>query len=177
MHREFGTDHLKALSQKKKKETHITIYGSYKPKEKERLKDLRDYLKSDGFLNTSIVEDYPDNDTFTHEPIPEDNDKKNYLRSVYAIDNSDINVFVYTYRMGGGGFVRELSMCLDENKISNILIFTEKREREREAMSSIIRGELKKLGEYYCRTTQFENDDELKERCLGKVIDLVFTES
>lgn len=125
----------------------ITIYGPYYPEEqKARLKKIGNYLRDNDFLNTNLVEDYPD-DYFPFEPDPDD-DINNYKRSNYCVRTSHLNIFIFTFEGQKSGESFELYESMRINP--NYLIFCEKIEKISEdkteiiyAHSTIIEGVLK----------------------------------
>lgn len=91
---------LSVLSYKPKFE--IKIYGSYYPnEEKDRLKNLRDFLKADGYKEAKLVEDQP-------------NGMDPWQKSCLSLEFADVNFFLFTHKGKGQGATNELTyVCND----------------------------------------------------------------
>ena len=123
----------------------ITIYGAYFPKtELQRLKDLRKFLKKKGLKRVFLVMNYPR--SFFKFPYIEGEDEYIYEKSIYCVEKSDLNVFVYTYEGRLEGETVELIHAIDHKK--DFLTFVETGETL-PACSRIITGRLDKLGIRY----------------------------
>lgn len=83
----------------------IGIYGHYFPSsEKEILLKLRDKLKSEAdYSETYLVEDLRDSEEFR---------KDNFLKSIFALENSNVNLIVLTFKGLSQGAIRELDYVL-----------------------------------------------------------------
>lgn len=76
----------------------IILFGSYyPPSTKNRLKNLQQALKSEGYNNTWLVENYP---TFEDLGLRE--------KSLYCLEFADINFFLVTFGGEKSGFTVEL---------------------------------------------------------------------
>ncbi len=131
----------------------ITIYGAYAPKsENIRLMNLRDHLKRNGFNGTKLVKDY-DRSYFPFNFI-EDQDHYFYKRSIYCVENSDLNIFIYTFKGKAEGTSLELSHSVfKENR--NFLVFAEEK-RGHQLCSRLVSGFLVDIGR---RLILFPKDD------------------
>jgi len=119
----------------------ITIYGAYFPeKEKKRLEILRDSLTINGFRNLKLVSDHSNN----YFPFRPSEDKNTYFhkRSCYCLDNSDLNIFIFTFKGTKGGVIMELDYAI-ENKMPFLILVEEKNGVF--ACSQLIVGALKKI--------------------------------
>lgn len=83
----------------------IGIYGHYfPPSEKQTLSKLRDRLRSDVDYNqTYLVEDLQGSEEFR---------KDNFLKSIFALEKSNINLIVLTFKGLSQGAIRELDYIL-----------------------------------------------------------------
>ena len=123
----------------------ITIYGAYFPgNELQRLKNLRNFLRKEGFKKVKLVRDYPR--CFFKFPYIREEDEFIYEKSIYCVEKSDMNVFIYTYKGKLEGETIELKYAIDEGK--NFLVFVETGKRL-PACSRIITGLLRKIGIKY----------------------------
>lgn len=83
----------------------IGIYGHYfPPREKQILSQLRNRFRSDaGYSQTYLVEDLQDSKQFRQD---------NFLKSIFALENSNINPIVLTFKGLSQGAIRELDYIL-----------------------------------------------------------------
>jgi hypothetical protein len=83
----------------------IGIYGHYfPPSEKQILLKLRDRLRSEaGYSQAYLVEDLQDSEEFRRD---------NFLKSIFALENSNINLIVLTFKGVSQGAIRELDYIL-----------------------------------------------------------------
>jgi hypothetical protein len=148
------------------KSKRITIYGAYYPKEElDRLKNLRKYLKKQKFKRVNLVMNYPRN--FFKIPYIENGDEFIYEKSIYCVENSDLNIFIYTYDGKLEGESIELNYAIDHAK--DFLIFIETGENL-PACSRVITGLLKKIG---IRYIPFPRDDDkyLQEAVYNRIFE------
>ena len=123
------------------RESLITIYGAYFPeKEKKRLENLRDFLIINGFRNIKLVSDYSNN-YFPFHPS-EDKNIYFYKRSLYCLDDSDLNIFIFTFEGTKGGVIVELNHAIEKNLPFLLLV---ERKKNVFACSQMIVGALKKI--------------------------------
>lgn len=124
----------------------ITLYGSYYPEKiKHILTSLRDYLVSRGFLNTKLVEDYPDN-YFSFKPFKDPN-VNNKNRSFQCTEKTDLNVLIFCFDSPRDGPAVEITHIL-ENNYKNFLVFVEE-EGSLIACTSLIQGFITEIGRNY----------------------------
>lgn len=103
----------------KKESTLVTIYGSYTSPIKEILQDIRDELKSEGYV-AGLVEDYP-NKTESHEL---NSDQK----SIFYIECSNINILYFFKKTDNQSVSREANYILDNQHLIGTAIFFEEKE-------------------------------------------------
>ncbi len=133
----------------------IIIYGAYNPPadgknlgEKERLIKLRDHLREDGYINTAIVEDYPDD---TESDIP------NLEKSLNCLGMADLNILVFTCRGKTGSVARELFHAICNPAILYKCRIFEEVDKGISAMETLLKEE---LSSHRYKVTQVERDDD-----------------
>lgn len=100
----LGYDTEKILE--KDKELNILILGAYRPKNmQERLETIRDCLIEKGFVNTSLVADFPDDIVRFHE----DDDIHWTKKSNFLMSRFDINLFIFFTNCDNSGPTDELN--------------------------------------------------------------------
>lgn len=88
----------------------ITIYGSYCPsEEKERLIKLKNFLISEGYESTRLVEDYPEN--IEKYCLSRSSEERMSLKSECCLEFSDVNFLVFTHKGKCQGVSIELAYC------------------------------------------------------------------
>jgi hypothetical protein len=88
----------------------ITICGSYYPlAEKERLIALKNFLISNGYALTRLVEDYPQN--IVGHRLFRSREQRMSTKSEYCLEFSDVNFFVFTHKGKCQGVSAELAYC------------------------------------------------------------------
>jgi hypothetical protein len=88
----------------------ITIYGSYYPlAERERLIALKNFLISNGYALTRLVEDYPQNTLVNR--LFRSREQRASTKSEYCLEFSDVNFFVFTHAGKCQGVSAELAYC------------------------------------------------------------------
>ncbi len=144
----------------------ITIYGAYYPiTELKRLRNLRNYLKKEKFYDVHLVEDYPA--SYFNFPRFKTSDQFIYEKSIYLVDNSDLNIFVYTYDGKLEGETWELNHSIYNDK--DYLLFIETGERI-PACSRVITGYLYKIGRNFIPFPR-NNDEDLHITAYNRIID------
>lgn len=142
----------------------ITVYGPHFPnKEKKKLDKLCIWLRENDLKNTNLVINLPD----SHFPFPisKDSDIRNWERSEYCLNTSDLNIIIFTVDGKNSGVTSELDYLIEKN--INFLMFIEtkiiikrnKRKKKIRAGSSIIRGRLKKISIAYHEFPSGNEDD------------------
>ncbi|KKL98800.1 hypothetical protein LCGC14_1820820 [marine sediment metagenome] len=144
----------------------ITIYGAYFPdNELQRLKNLRRFLRKEGFKRAYLVMNYPR--SFFKFPYIKKKDQFIYEKSIYCVEKSDLNVFVYTYEGKLEGETIELKHAIDHKK--GFLIFVEIGETL-PACSRIITGLLEKLGKNFIPFPK-KDDKSLRDSVYHRIFD------
>ncbi|WP_141398872.1 hypothetical protein [Candidatus Methanoperedens sp. BLZ2] len=154
--------------QRKKKESilaykdkiHIVIYGAYNPPgERERLIKLRDRLKTDGYTNTAIVEEFSSSEG---SGIP------NLEKSLDCLEWADLNILVFTCRGKTGSVARELIHAIEDPKILWKSRIFEEIEKEIPAMETLLKEELS-LERYSVTQVKRQDDEDLYEHVSSDV--------
>jgi hypothetical protein len=150
----------------------IGIYGHYfPPSEKQILRRLRDKLKSDAdYVQTYIVEDLQDAEEFR---------KDNFLKSIFALENSNINLIVLTFKGLSHGAIRELDYVLAHPQLvfkSAVLVeseFDQDGDTIKRAFTSLFEKDLAAVN---FRVTDFERGDfeKMYRLARGIVTDLFY---
>jgi len=143
----------------------IVIYGAYNPPsedahlgEKERLIELRDHLRKDGFICTYIVEDFPTNDTSC---------TPNLDKSLDCLEMADLNILIFTCRGKTGSVAREMFHALNSNILNKCKIF-EEIDRGVPAMETLLREDLS-MRRYNITKVNREDDEDLFEHVSSEV--------
>ncbi|MCZ7357250.1 MAG: hypothetical protein O8C66_10205 [Candidatus Methanoperedens sp.] len=133
----------------------IIIYGAYNPPadrihpgEKERLIKLRDRLRADGYINTAIVEDLPDD---------KESDISNLEKSLNCLGMADLNILVFTCRGKTGSVARELLHAISNPIILYKCRIFEEVDKGIAAMETLLKEE---LSSHRYRITQVEREDD-----------------
>jgi len=139
--------------------TKILILGSYyPPKAKRKLDRLKQYLISEGFTNTSLVEDFE----FPAKNSRLGDDEKVVLNSLSKMQSSDILIFLFVKEGKSPGPIMELQNCIDNSfygKKEKTLILMEQGFREKQGSSSMFQGALKLMGGDDIIFLEFEDDE------------------
>jgi hypothetical protein len=143
----------------------IIIYGSYHPpNQKERLLKLRDYLRTKGYESTYLVEDLS-----PHLPS-----RDAWSISKFAIENADLNLFVFSFQADLGGVSLELDWALRQpNHSVKSVAFVEITQKGRPAISSLLLGRALEEGQRV-RIRYFSDDAELHSAALNTVLSELF---
>jgi predicted GIY-YIG superfamily endonuclease len=133
----------------------IVIYGAYNPPadekhlgEKERLIKLCDRLRKEGYINTFIVEDFPDN---KESNIP------NLEKSLDCLGMADLNILVFTCRGKTGSVARELIHAICNPTILYKCRVFEEVDKGISAMETLLKEE---LSSHRYKVTQIERGDD-----------------
>lgn len=143
---------LGVLSCKPKLE--IIIYGSYYPnKEKDRLKNLRDFLRSEGYREAKLVEDMP-------------NEMDPLTKSRLCLKFADVNFLVFTHGGKGQGVTNELTYVCDHllDRIWRCAVFNEKVN----GLLATSQLNLEMIHFSRMNSVEFDNDNDLNELARGK---------
>ncbi|MDD4213142.1 MAG: hypothetical protein PHY42_07120 [Bacilli bacterium] len=126
--------------------------------EKQRLINLRNYLRSDGYIHTYIVEDFPSD---------ENSDSPNLDKSFNCLEFADLNILVFTCRGKSGSVASELKHAIDNNLLSKCRVFEEVY-KDIPAMGTLLKEELR-TERYSVVQVEYKNDTDLHEHVLGDV--------
>lgn len=146
-----------------KSELEIIILGPYKPRSaKRRLRSLRDFLRSKGYIRASLVEDL----SFRNLQPDEDEDTYYKEKSEYGILRTDISIFVFFCESPVEGPTVELAFICNNPQakhcIKRCTVFFERRCYK--TFSTQLKGTVKFNKMYF---GGFSNDDELYELVLA----------
>ncbi len=138
----------------------IRVYGPhYPPEEKRRLEKFCKWMKERDYTNISLVINLPD--SYFPFQLNSDSDIRNWERSEYCLNNSDLNILIFTIKGKNSGVTSEID-CVIKNNL-NFLMFVETRRRKNRknirAGSSLIRGKLKKLSRGYHEFPSGDDDN------------------
>jgi len=139
--------------------TKILILGSYyPPKAKRKLYQLKQYLISEGFTNTNLVEDFE----FPAKNSRLGDDEKVVLTSYSKMQSSDILIFLFVKEGNSPGAIMELQNCIDNNfygKKKKTLIFMERSFHKKQGNSSMFQGTLELMGNDEIIFLEFKDDE------------------
>ncbi|MCL4437273.1 MAG: hypothetical protein M1503_08250 [Thaumarchaeota archaeon] len=155
----------------------IGVYGSYYPApELRRLERLRDALKSEGYTQTYLVKNLPDLTDF----------RDDFDKSVFALERSNVNLFILTFKGQKQGAVRELDYVLRNPKhVFKCTVFIEKEAatsrgklsegKRRRCITTLLEDDLRAVN---MRVAEFDqednNDDELLAMVRGTLLDYLY---
>lgn len=113
-----------------KRKLRVGLYGAYYPSsELRRLRRLRDCLRKKGY-NVLLAEDLGGRPEFTDDR----------QRSVFLLENSHVNVFVFTFRGKNQGTISELEHVLRNRELVAKSVVCVESEGGRKAITSLILG-------------------------------------
>lgn len=146
-----------------KEEIQIIIYGAYNPPDKgkqlggkTRLIKLRDYLRNDGYSNTHIVADFPDDDKSISSTLD---------KSLACLEFADLNILIFTCRGKTDSVTRELIYAIENNLLSRCMVIEEVH-KDIPAMGILLKEELRKFS-FTVEKVEYENEAELRQLVLG----------
>jgi hypothetical protein len=146
----------------------IGVYGSYHPPtELKRLTSLRDAIKREGYSSVQLVKDIPD--------LPEFKDEMD--KSVFSITNSNVNLFVLTFRGQKQGAVRELDYVLrNPGHVFKCIVLIETMRKGRSqvrCLSRMLEYDMRAVG---MRVAEFTKgrDEELFGLARGTLLDFLY---
>ncbi len=154
MRRKNDTRWLNALEDKVKQNLllkrmmSITIFGSFSQKSNLLLRKLKDNLIENGYQNTRLISDYPDEGL----PIIE--------ISKIVLELSDVNFFIFTHDGTKYGLLAELEYALTSRKPKNCVIFDELY-NDKPSLSKLVIGQIKTDSLERVPYVHFKNAEEL----------------
>lgn len=144
----------------------IVIYGAYNPPsdeehlgEKERLLNLRDRLRNEGYKHTYIVEEFPTNDC---------SNTPNLDKSLGCLEIADLNILVFTCRGKTGSVARELFHAIGDSKILSRCRIFEEIDKGVSAMETLLREDLSSR-RYTIAKVNREDDEDLYDHVSTEV--------
>lgn len=146
----------------------IGIYGSYyPPAELKRLQSLKNSIRRQGYSLVKLVRDMPDLSEFKDEMD----------KSIFSINNSNVNLFVLTFSGQKQGAVRELDYVLkNPEHVFKCVVFIETMRKGRSdarCLSKMLENDLRAVGMRVAEFTRGKDED-LLGLAKGTLLDFLY---
>lgn len=155
----------------------IGVYGSYYPAaELRRLEWLRDALKNEGYTQTYLVKDLPDLTDF----------RDDFDKSVFALERSNMNLFILTFKGQKQGAIRELDYVLrNPRHVFKCTVFIEtetatgrsklrEEKRRRRCITTLLEDDLRAVNMRVAEYNREGDNDDLLALARGTLLDYLY---